>query len=412
MDSTPPRGAMPRRLVAAAVLACAAALPGGAPAAAGPRLPVTEAQRATASQVAQAGVPLSALAPDAPPSHTVRRGDTLWAISGLFLRSPWRWPELWGMNLQEIGNPHLIYPGQVLYLDTTDGRARLSLVPPDGGLPQVRLSPRIRAEAAPDPALPTLAPHAIEPFLSESLIVDAQTLAAAPRIVAPQDDRVLLGVGDRAYARAPDPRLLAMPDGQPRRFRIFRDARAIRHPETRQVLGHEARFVGVADLVREGSEGREDPGSAAAGQPVGERLPVPATFIVRSARQEVLAGDRLLPEPEPAFPSYAPHAPREPDFAATIVAMPDDAVAMAGQRQIVVIDKGRADGVDTGLVLGVLSRGRRVVDRTAPPRGERIQLPGERQGVLMVFRAFERLSYALILEIQSPVALGDRVGHP
>ncbi|MFN3493135.1 MAG: LysM peptidoglycan-binding domain-containing protein, partial [Hydrogenophaga sp.] len=117
--------------------------------------PITAQQRATAGQVAQAGVALSELAPNAPDSHTVKRGDTLWAISGLFLKHPWRWPELWGMNLQEIRNPHLIFPGQVLYLDKSNGRARLSTRPPGaGGDPgTVRVSPRTRYESLGDSAI-------------------------------------------------------------------------------------------------------------------------------------------------------------------------------------------------------------------------------------------------------------------
>ena len=108
--------------------------------------PVTPQQRGTAQQVAQNGVPLSELAPNAPDSHTVKRGDTLWDISKLFLKSPWRWPELWGMNMDQIRNPHLIYPGQVLVLDKSGGRARLRVAQegPDG---TVKLSPRVRSES-------------------------------------------------------------------------------------------------------------------------------------------------------------------------------------------------------------------------------------------------------------------------
>jgi nucleoid-associated protein YgaU len=112
-------------------------------------LPVSPEQRATAQQVAQAGVPLSELAPNAPESHTVQRGDTLWAISTLFLKSPWRWPELWGMNLQQIRNPHLIYPGQVLVLVRSGDRATLQIgAVPEGQAPTntVKLSPRVRSE--------------------------------------------------------------------------------------------------------------------------------------------------------------------------------------------------------------------------------------------------------------------------
>jgi nucleoid-associated protein YgaU len=167
-----------------------------------PNLPITQEQRATASQVAQAGVPLSELAPNAPDEYTVKRGDTLWGISGVFLTRPWRWPELWGMNLEQIHNPHLIYPGQQLVLDKSGGRALLRLQAVNGDddrpLETVRLSPRVRIESLADTSLPTLKANLIEPFLSEPLIVDDGTLLKAPRIVGAPESRVLITRGDRA----------------------------------------------------------------------------------------------------------------------------------------------------------------------------------------------------------------------
>ena len=141
--------------------------------------PVTPQQRGTAQQVAQSGVPLSDLAPNAPDSHTVKAGDTLWGISGLFLKSPWRWPELWGMNLDQIRNPHLIYPGQIVYLDTSDGRARLRLGQAvDGGV--VKLSPQVRSSVLATSAITSIPFNLIEPFLNEAVILDANTLEEAP----------------------------------------------------------------------------------------------------------------------------------------------------------------------------------------------------------------------------------------
>ena len=186
--------------------------------------PVTPQQRGTAQQVAQAGVPLSELAANAPDSYTVKRGDTLWAISSLFLKSPWRWPELWGMNLEQIRNPHLIYPGQILYLDKTGGRARLRVgqaIGPDGS---VKLSPRVRSSGLGDGSIPSIPFHLIEPFLTEAVIFPANELETAPRIVGTQEGRVVLAKGERAYVRgeiAPQ-----------REFRIFREPKALRDPST------------------------------------------------------------------------------------------------------------------------------------------------------------------------------------
>src|SRR5207244_6755192 len=133
-----------------------------------PNFPITGQQRSTAQQVADAGVPLSELAPNAPDSYTVKRGDTLWAISSMYLKSPWRWPELWGMNLDEIRNPHLIFPGQMLFLEKTGGRARLRVAEPAGGAPgSMKLSPRARASTIEGQAIPSIPFHLIEPFLNE-----------------------------------------------------------------------------------------------------------------------------------------------------------------------------------------------------------------------------------------------------
>ncbi|MDB5947793.1 MAG: hypothetical protein JWQ33_2819, partial [Ramlibacter sp.] len=159
--------------------------------------PITPVQRSTAQEVARLGVPLSELAPNAPAEYTVKRGDTLWGISGLFLKSPWRWPELWGMNIEEVRNPHRIYPGQHLVLETLNGMALLRLRPDGSAVgtaptDTVRVSPRIRYESLADAGLPTLQPHLIEAFLAEAIIVDELTLERAPRIVATRESRVLI----------------------------------------------------------------------------------------------------------------------------------------------------------------------------------------------------------------------------
>ncbi|MCD6079232.1 MAG: hypothetical protein K0R89_3176 [Ramlibacter sp.] len=169
--------------------------------AAAQNFPITPGQRATAEVVAVSGIPLSELAPNAPDTYIVKPGDTLWAISGLYLKTPWRWPELWGMNMEQVRNPHRIYPGQTLYLEKLDGLARLRMGPvPDGApLTSVRVSPRTRLSSLPDTSIPTLPPQAIDPFLNEAIIVGEGELDRAPRIVAGPENRVLLTQGDRAY---------------------------------------------------------------------------------------------------------------------------------------------------------------------------------------------------------------------
>jgi hypothetical protein len=164
--------------------------------------PITAEQRSTAQRVAAAGVELSALMPNAPDSYTVKARDTLWDISKLFLKSPWRWPELWGMNLDQIRNPHLIYPGQVLFLDRADGRARIRLGQAGAAAADdARLAPRVRSQDLTVQGIASIPFHLIEPFLNEAVIFEGDALQHAPRIVATQEGSVLLSRGDLAYVR-------------------------------------------------------------------------------------------------------------------------------------------------------------------------------------------------------------------
>jgi len=372
------------------------------------KYPVTPEQRATAQQVAQSGVALSELRADAPASHTVVSGDTLWGISGLFLKSPWRWPELWGMNLADIKNPHLIYPGQTLYLSKANGRATLTTQPTAqaGDVPTVKLSPRTRAEQLGASALPTLKNHLIEPFLAEPLIVDQATLSGAPRIVSAQDSRVLMTRGDRAYARsASSTELIDKANERQQQFRVFRNATPLKDPITAEVLGYEAQYVGKALLAR--SETTQEV-QGKDGKMVTEI--VPATIDIVKAKEEMRAGDRLLPEPAAQIQSYVPRAPTQP-VDARIVSVYGGAVVNAGQNQVVTINRGSADGIESGHVLAILKDGARMVDKTDPALPT-IKLPDERNGLLMVFRTFDKLSYALVLEITNGVKVGDRLVNP
>jgi hypothetical protein len=399
----------PRALCAWAVLAALIGSLVASPALA-QSFPITPGQRSTAEQVAQAGVPLSELSPNAPEEYTVKRGDTLWAISGLFLKSPWRWPELWGMNMQEVRNPHLIYPGQQLVLEKVDGRALLRLrAEAAGQVPTetVRVSPRIRIEPLADTSLPTLQTHLIEPFLAEPVIIDEAALLGAPRIVAAPENRVLITRGDRAYARglATAP-LMQRVAGRADDYRVFRNAQPLKDPLTQVILGYEAQYLGKASLVRD--EASELVRTSNGGQ---EDMVVPATIDIVSAKEEMRVGDRLLPEPPRQFLSYVPHAPAGP-LDGTIVSVYGNAVAIAGQSQVVVINRGTADGLEMGHVLAILKEGERRLDRSQPGERSSIKLPNERNGLLMVFRPFEKLSYALILEISDTVKVGDAVGNP
>ena len=375
-------------------------------------LTVSPAQQKTASQVANDGVALSELSPNAPDSYTVKRGDTLWAISKLFLKSPWRWPELWGMNKAEIKNPHLIYPGQTLYLDKSNGRARLSSQRGGvgaNGLETIKLSPRTRISNLPDDSIPTLQNSLIEPFLTEPIIVEEATLQAAPRFVATQEGRVLLSEGDRAYARSADGSALSIAAGKPRDFRVFRNATALKDPGTGEILGYEAQFVGRATLIRGESVAAMRGAEVKAGE-VAKTEIVPATLDITRSKEEIRTGDRLLPEPPLELLTYTPRAPANA-VEARIVSVYGSVVANVAQNQVVVINRGTKDGMERGHVLAIQTNGERVVDKTGTSFQE-IKLPDERNGLLMVFRPFERVSYALVLQATEAVRVGDWLINP
>jgi LysM domain len=386
--------------------------PGAVPVAAAPKLTISATQKSVAQQIAQSGVPLADLAPGAPEEYAVKSGDTLWGISGLFLTSPWRWPELWGMNLDDIKNPHRIFPGQKLYLETKDGMARLrssrsakAANDPSESLETVKVSPRNRYETLADNVLPTLDNRVIEAFLVEPLIVDETALTKTPRIVSTQEHRVLLSKGDRAYVLGDPATPVSDAKGEPREYRVFRNVTPLKHPDTKVVLGFEAQYVGKASLVR-GQRMRELIGKD--GKPTVDIEP--GTIDIVRAKEEMRVGDRLLPEPPRDFHNYVPRAP-EDRVEGRIVSIHGSAVVNAAQNQVVVINLGTRDGIQSGHVLALLKDGPRVLDRTSG-KPQEIKLPDERNGLVMVFRPFETLSYGLILQITDGVKVGDRLSNP
>ncbi|HPO17900.1 MAG TPA: LysM domain-containing protein [Rubrivivax sp.] len=383
-----------RRLGVLAGLCAGASLLGAQLAAAEPNLPVTPQQRSTAQQVAQSGVPLSELAPGAPDAHTVQPGDTLWDISKLFLKSPWRWPELWGMNLDQVRNPHLIFPGQVLVLEKTGDRARLRVAQAGSGAPSntVRLSPRVRSNTLDSGAIGSIPLHLIGPFLTEAVIFSGDELLRAPRIVAAQEGYVTMSQGQLAYVLGE----LGPSSG----YRLFREPQPLHDFDTRELLGYEARYVGTAEFVRPGDSRVDDRG---------QTVVVPATVSIQSVRMEAGVGDRLAPLPARDLQAYAPHHPSEP-MSGRVLQIYGDALS-AGQNQIVALNRGERDGVERGHVLALWRQGDRRVKQIDGQRTE-LQLPNEQNGLLFVFSVFERTSYALILSVNVPVFPGDAFTQP
>ena len=348
-----------------------------------------------AGQAVELGAPPSTCSfrADAPDQHTVVKGDTLWDISATFLNNPWCWPQVWGLNRDEIRNPHWIYPGQIIYFDRA--RGRLSLNRPDandgdaGQPPVARLSPQLRTEGLGKDAVPAIGGGAIEPFLSQPLVAEADELAGAPRILASAEGRVFMGQGDKVYVRGD------LKGGSS--FQVFRPGNPLKDPDTGKVLAHEAVYLGTVNLVAEASQGADA-----------------HSFVVSSSKQEIRAGDLLLPAPPTPFRNYAPHPP-ERLVSARVMSI-YSGVAQAGQSQIVTVNRGSVDGLDVGSVLQLYHAGKVVPD---PERkgflgigSKSLKLPDEQNGSLFIFRVFKRVSYGLIMQVTEPVRVGDVAKSP
>jgi hypothetical protein len=331
--------------------------------------------------------------PNAPDQHLVVRGDTLWDISGKFLEHPWCWPQVWGMNKDQISNPHWIYPGQVVYFDRVN--RRLSLTRPGGAGADApsgitRLSPQIRTQGLGVDAVQSIPASVIEPFLSMPLIVENGELEGAARIAAIEEGHVYLGKGDKLYVRG------ALNGGSS--FQVFRPGNPLTDPDTGALLAYEAVYLGTVNL-----QARAKPGVDV------------HTFTVASSKQEMGVGDRLMPAPPTPIRNYVPHQP-ERQVDARVLSI-YSGVTYAGQNQVVSVNRGTLDGLDVGAVLQLYHYGKVVAD----PGGSKgifglgktmIKLPDEQVGTLFIFRVFKHISYGLIMQVTEPVEVGDVAKSP
>ncbi len=321
---------------------------------------------------AQATKPIE-IANDAPDRYIVVPGDTLWGIAGKFLKEPYRWPEVWRLNKDQIKNPHRIYPGQEIVLDRSGRDPQLKL----GSL--TKLAPSVLVEDI-QKAIPSIPQQAIEPFLSRPLVVETRDLNLAPRIVATEEDHVFVGSRDHVYVHG-----VTVPTEN---WQIYRPGQPLLDPESQEVLGYEAFYLGTARQVRPGE---------------------PASFEIVNARQEVGRGDHLVVATQPELINYVPHPPAELVRGRVISIY--GGIASGGRHSIVALSRGARDGLEVGHVLALYRVGSEVTNRYEG-RPEIYRLPEERFGLVFVFRVFDRVSYALVMDASRPVQQGDAARTP
>lgn len=355
-----------------------------------------------------------------PDRYVVVKGDTLWGISGKFLKDPWQWPKVWKMNRAQIKNPHWIYPGDVIVLDKSGASPQLRLL-----RETVTLEPGVRIEPLEKEAIHTIAPSVIDPFLSQPLLIENGKLDDAPRIISGQDNRVILSPGTRVY-------ISKIQEGEGVHWDIYRPGETLRDPDTNEVLGTEAIYLGDVNIARYGA---------------------PATGDIVKAKEEIFTKDRLVVAPDEFKSSFVPHAP-EGDVRGRIMRI-YGGVAEGGPNTVVSINRGKNDGLEEGHVLAISRYGKvirdpeykdqasnKVVseekklkqlnfDVTTDPDGKKIvnfekeppqtkvvlepgqvKLPDERVGLLMIFRTFDRVSYGLIMSASDAIYTLDSVHTP
>ena len=319
--------------------------------------------------------------PNHPDRYTVVKGDTLWGISGKFLKHPWQWPQLWRNNPQ-IKDPHWIYPGDTLYFSYLNGVPRLSFSA-DGN--EEKLVPRIR-ESSNEQAIQMIPTDAITQFLSSPRVVTKDEMNNAPYVISVAgDERLIAGSGDRIYVRA-----IERPTGLG--YTVYRAGEPYISPETQEVLGYEAQYIGDATLQSSGD---------------------PATLLINRSNGQIREGDRLMTSTENGLAlNYFPRPPEKRIVGHIIRVMGLGGITQIGLHDIVVIDKGTMDGLEAGHTFDIYREGRVITDYYHSPEVENVKMPDELAGVLMVFRPFGRVSYALVMEAEGAIHIMDRVETP
>jgi LysM repeat protein len=332
-----------------------------------------------------------ALAPNAPESYTVKRGDTLWGIAKVFLRDPWYWPEIWQVN-QQIQNPHLIYPGDTLRLVYIDGQPRITLQ--RGTLERgdnARVVPRVRSQPL-EAAVTTIPYETVAAFMSKPSVLDKDQIKHAPYVFAFRDSHVAVSDGDTMYARG-----FSNSAELGTHYNIIRVGDPLRDPDDNRIVGYDGIYTGAARVTRSGD---------------------PVTFILTESTRETEPGDKLFVGGVDVPLDFIPSAPRV-KVHGRIMAV-SDGVTLIGQYTVVVINRGARDGLSPGNVLAVYDVGG--VERDTESKGflssvstfhaKKVRIPDERSGTFMVFKTFDKMSYGLIMEAKNIIRVADSVGNP
>jgi hypothetical protein len=315
------------------------------------------------------------LNPQHPDRYVVKKGDTLWDISAMFLRDPWFWPEIWFANPQ-VRNPHLIFPGDVLTLVYMDGQPRIVLE--RGASDRERLEPRVRVEQL-EEAIFTIPYDRIAAFLSRPSVLDRDTIDRAPYILTDRRGHLAHGSQAEVYVRGAN---FAEGDA----YSVMHVGGPLRDPDNGRLLGYQGVYVGEGRVVRTGD---------------------PATLYLSATAREALNGDKLIPVDNDIPLRFIPRAPEREVEGRIIDVL--DGVQMVSAFQIVTLNRGTRHGLEPGHVLSVWQAGERVADRFG---GGRVQLPDEYAGYLMIFRSFDELSYGLIMQASNEIRVLDRVRNP
>jgi len=314
---------------------------------------------------------------DAPDRHVVVKGDTLWDISGKFFEDPWKWPYIWGMNKDTIDDPHWIYPGDVIILDRASGTLRIGQDGTGRASGVIKLSPRVRESRSAHDAISSIPASAIAPFLSQPLVVEEGALKDGPTLIGAREGRVLLGANDIGFVSG-----LTRDKGN--KWQIYRPGKALVDPDTNETLGVEAIYLGSAEVT--------------------EFADVSTVAITQSV-QEIYKGDRLVAPSGEMTSNYLPRSP-DSNISASVISI-YGGVSQAGQNTIITLNKGKRDGLESGHVLALHHKG-----ETVKSDGKNFTLPDERYGLIFVFRVFEKVSYALVMQTRLPVQLLDRATTP